>query len=211
MANLSAIKIQEIIPLTIQGEGHNVGLPVSFIRLFGCPVGCPWCDTGYGDIKSATYSVMSIDEILPQLQSDNIVISGGEPLVNPCMPALLVHLLGLGKNLFIETSGIREIALPPEMVEKIWVTFSPKEHITEQGKYHPMIVDQANELKIVVSSPDDYRQYVDLTKRFQQQRKPVFIQPEYSLWKSSLAFLTEIANQEKIKVSQQVHKFIGVR
>ena len=30
---------------TIQGEGVFTGLPAIFVRLQGCPVGCPWCDT----------------------------------------------------------------------------------------------------------------------------------------------------------------------
>ena len=211
MANLSAIKIQEIIPLTIQGEGYNTGLPVSFIRLFGCPVGCPWCDTGYGDIKSATYSVMSIDEILPQLQSNNIVISGGEPLVNPAMPALLIHLLGLGKKLFIETSGIREIALPPEMVDQIWVTFSPKEHISDTGNINHQIIDQANELKIVIKEESDFEYYQDLIETFKRQKKPIYLQPEHKSLKSSLPLSITLANNNSVNTSNQIHKFLGVR
>ena len=30
---------------TIQGEGVLTGVPAIFVRLQGCPVGCPWCDT----------------------------------------------------------------------------------------------------------------------------------------------------------------------
>ena len=30
---------------TIQGEGAHTGVPSIFVRLQGCPVGCPWCDT----------------------------------------------------------------------------------------------------------------------------------------------------------------------
>src|SRR5690554_113441 len=30
---------------TIQGEGMFTGVAAIFIRLQGCPVGCPWCDT----------------------------------------------------------------------------------------------------------------------------------------------------------------------
>ncbi len=30
---------------TLQGEGSFTGVPAIFVRLQGCPVGCPWCDT----------------------------------------------------------------------------------------------------------------------------------------------------------------------
>ena len=30
---------------SLQGEGHHSGRSAFFIRLGGCNVGCPWCDT----------------------------------------------------------------------------------------------------------------------------------------------------------------------
>ena len=30
---------------SIQGEGAMMGIPVSFIRVAGCNLACPWCDT----------------------------------------------------------------------------------------------------------------------------------------------------------------------
>ena len=38
------IRLNDIYP-TIQGEGACTGMPVALIRLSGCAVGCPWCDT----------------------------------------------------------------------------------------------------------------------------------------------------------------------
>ena len=79
-----SINIQEIIPLTIQGEGYHTGLPCSFIRLFGCPVGCYFCDTGYAsgsDLPS--FKRLSFNEVVNQLRSKNVVITGGEPCVDP--------------------------------------------------------------------------------------------------------------------------------
>ena len=32
---------------SLQGEGHLRGFPMVFIRLSGCSVGCPSCDTDY--------------------------------------------------------------------------------------------------------------------------------------------------------------------
>ena len=37
-------RINEIFE-TLQGEGTFTGVPSIFLRLQGCPVGCPWCDT----------------------------------------------------------------------------------------------------------------------------------------------------------------------
>ena len=32
---------------SIQGEGSWMGRPVTFIRLGGCNLSCPWCDTDF--------------------------------------------------------------------------------------------------------------------------------------------------------------------
>ena len=41
---LNTYKINEVFE-SLQGEGAHTGVPSIFIRLQGCPVGCPWCDT----------------------------------------------------------------------------------------------------------------------------------------------------------------------
>ncbi len=41
---MSTLNINEMFE-TIQGEGAHTGIPSIFVRLQGCPVGCPWCDT----------------------------------------------------------------------------------------------------------------------------------------------------------------------
>ena len=44
MSKLTTLNINEMFE-TIQGEGAHTGIPSIFVRLQGCPVGCPWCDT----------------------------------------------------------------------------------------------------------------------------------------------------------------------
>ena len=40
------LRVNEIF-WSLQGEGRFTGTPSAFIRLQGCAVGRPWCDTGY--------------------------------------------------------------------------------------------------------------------------------------------------------------------
>lgn len=44
MSTSITLSINEMFE-TIQGEGAHTGIPSIFVRLQGCPVGCPWCDT----------------------------------------------------------------------------------------------------------------------------------------------------------------------
>lgn len=201
------LKIQEIIPLTIQGEGFNVGTPCSFIRLFGCPVGCYFCDTGYASNEGQLpdYKEMEIDEIKAELQSESVVITGGEPFVNPNFAFLLLELGE--KTVGIETSGIKySDALTDE-----WITLSPKEHLNKKAPVDRQIAQRANELKLIVSEESDFGHYSGLVQQFKKQNKPVYVQPEWSKMSQCLDMLIELANKNDVKLSLQTHKLIGVR
>ena len=44
MENTIKFNVQETFQSTLQGEGYNSGRVCDFIRLYGCPVGCFFCD-----------------------------------------------------------------------------------------------------------------------------------------------------------------------
>lgn len=102
---------------TIQGEGPYVGTPSVFVRLAGCNLQCPGCDTEY--TKGA--ELLSIDRIkhavlkawfgnrLPAeaLQSKKlplIVLTGGEPFRQNITP-FVSYMLDEGFKIQIETNG----------------------------------------------------------------------------------------------------------
>lgn len=115
--------IHETFQETVQGEGHWVGLPVDFIRLAGCPVGCHFCDTGYANGNQVKGYQQNIPSLLSELKSLNVVISGGEPFANKQIPELVDALLNDNRNVFIETSG----SFWQEIDDRVWITLSPKQ------------------------------------------------------------------------------------
>ena len=148
---------------------------------------------------------MEIDEIKAELQSENVVITGGEPFVNSSFAFLLLEL---SKQIVsIETSGIKySDALSDE-----WVTLSPKEHLNKKAPVDKQIAQRANELKLIVSEESDFNYYSDLVQRFKKQNKPVYVQPEWSKMSQCLDMLIELANKNGVKLSLQTHKLIGAR
>jgi len=55
---------------TFQGEGVHTGKRAFFVRLFGCPVHCPWCDsagTWHPDWVPAEVDRMEVDQIQREL------------------------------------------------------------------------------------------------------------------------------------------------
>lgn len=200
--------IQEILINTIQGEGHWQGTRADFVRLFGCPVGCSWCDTGYADGGgSVSFTDIPIPEIVQQLASPHVVITGGEPFLNKELNELIKALSG--HFVSIETSGVRYQEVP----DNVWVTLSPKTHETGKAVARDHWFS-ASELKIVIQSVADFEYYYDQVVMFRDTDRPVCVQPcarpgvsDSEALEPCLAVLKE---HPWVKLSVQLHKILGL-
>jgi organic radical activating enzyme len=115
---------------SIQGEGAFVGEPQVFLRLFGCPLRCRWCDTpgswkvpAQGSARIARpdgarrepcwatpfQAACWIAECEPG-SPRSVSVTGGEPLAWPDFVLALKPMLG-GRRLHLETGGAHPRAL----------------------------------------------------------------------------------------------------
>ncbi|MDI1320367.1 MAG: 7-carboxy-7-deazaguanine synthase QueE, partial [bacterium] len=109
-----------------QGEGCHMGRAAFFIRTFGCPVKCPWCDSA-GTWHPAG-SPEKLDRVTPAQLADQAarhkaefaVITGGEPTIHD-LTELTAALRARGLPSHLETSG--SFAIHGDFA---WVTVSPK-------------------------------------------------------------------------------------
>ena len=101
------MRITEIF-YSLQGEGFLAGIPSVFVRLAGCPLCCRWCDTKYAWDQTAgrDYSIPEIVQTIQQWPCKFMVITGGEPMINPELPELIKSLKARGKHITIENAGI---------------------------------------------------------------------------------------------------------
>lgn len=127
---------------TVQGEGVLVGTPATFIRLQGCTVGCPWCDTKY--TWAAGGERMPVRLILDQVTTKHVVVTGGEPTMYD-LDGLLVPLQAERHVVQLETSGQNGIK---GNVYPDWITWSPKENLGYKGAFD--IKEHADEVKWVM-------------------------------------------------------------
>ena len=100
------MRIAEIFH-SIQGEGLLAGVPSVFVRTSGCNLRCHWCDTPYASWKPEGHE-MSVEEILQKVAEWNcphVVLTGGEPMIAPDLPALAAGLKKAGKHITIETAA----------------------------------------------------------------------------------------------------------
>jgi organic radical activating enzyme len=132
---------------TIQGEGAFAGSAAYFIRLAGCDVGCPWCDTkeswaldGHPELTVADLAASAAAS-----GSEIVVITGGEPTMHRLDPIVdALHEKGL--QVHLETSGAYPITGSFD-----WVTLSPKKYKPPEHSNYTL----ADEIKVIVAHRSD--------------------------------------------------------
>jgi 7-carboxy-7-deazaguanine synthase len=108
---------------TVQGEGALLGEPMVFIRLAGCSVGCPLCDTDYKVAERVDVGTILDRAGRPGPGARRAWVTGGEPTDHDLGP-LLSALDDDGWRVALATSGHR--AVPYEWAKVVdWLSVSP--------------------------------------------------------------------------------------
>lgn len=101
------MKISEVFA-TIQGEGILAGVPSLFIRTSGCNLRCHWCDTPYTSWTPEGED-WSLDRLMDWVRAHasyrHVVLTGGEPMIQPQLPELTRRLREAALHITIETAG----------------------------------------------------------------------------------------------------------
>jgi 7-carboxy-7-deazaguanine synthase len=211
---------------TIQGEGPFCGTPCVFLRLAGCNLQCPACDTDY----TSKRQLMTPPEILTRVEAlmwapGLVVITGGEPFRQE-LSLLFDELTSNGYYVQVESNG----TLPPppghyqtsvhlDNRDGVYIVCSPK-----TGKLSPRILENACALKYVVRygmvDPDDGLPLHALDHVGRPARPPedwdrlIYVQPLDSQNVLDNDFHTAEARDSCLKhgytLQLQIHKLIGV-
>lgn len=133
---------------TIQGEGPFAGHAALFIRLTGCNLQCPGCDTEYTKKSNLTdrHTLLDIIRAFYDWQKGLIVITGGEPFRQNITP-LVQELLAEGYKVQVESNGVLHPGEDfPWHDPNFTLVISPK-----TGKIHPKTAQLAYAFKYVLS------------------------------------------------------------
>lgn len=194
--------------LSIQGEATFSGRPMLFLRFWGCPLSCPWCDEPlHKDPKSRRE--MNIAEIVAkmnQLAPDipAVLLTGGEPLAVKNLPLLIAELKNRGKWLAMESSGSGgEI---PSGLD--WLTISPKQTIAADKML------AADELKFIVPANPTARQRQEITG-WAAKHPNVWLQPcadgqQPNKKATATALKMVLASKGRLRLSCQIHKYLQI-
>jgi organic radical activating enzyme len=203
------LKITEIFP-SFQGEGLRQGEATIFVRLSGCNLKCPFCDTKYAWKGGRDYSAEEVLEKIKEIRVDFparwICLTGGEPLIQE-VSGLVRKLKKEGFRVQVETNGTFYRHLPVD-----WYSVSPK---PAKYRYRPEYRQRAKEVKLIVTKDLEFKAIRKLRKEF-PEKTPLLLQPQSArIWSMALATrLLKQAVREGLKntrLSYQLHKIYGFR
>jgi 7-carboxy-7-deazaguanine synthase len=211
----------------VQGEGVQTGVAMVLLRLHGCAVGCPWCDTRetwyfdadqqVGTLAEALganprYVYLSANEIAGHIVAHHpgpkwVLVTGGEPAQYDLRP--LAHALQeAGYRNALETSGTELGHLHADFD---WVCVSPKLNMPGGKVVRPEALAVADEIKHVVGRQRDIHDLDALLAG--TQLKPnvqICLQP-VSVRQKATELCIETVQARGWRLSVQTHKYIAAR
>lgn len=188
------MRISEVFA-SIQGEGILAGVPSLFIRTSGCNLRCHWCDTPYASWNPEGED-WPLDKLLAWASSQpvfrHVVLTGGEPMIQPELPELARRLDGIGLHITIETAGTVYSELPchllslsPKLANSTpppdapdgWAARHERLRINEDVLLQ-LTSRYEYQLKFVVSEPSDLDEVHSLARLCRTPADRVLLMPE---------------------------------
>ena len=225
------MQITEIF-YSIDGEGTRAGLPVIFIRSFGCNMLCSYCDSHYSVLpscKRTDVKEMSVSEICESIQQypcKRVTFTGGEPLLQKDCYELIRALISYGYEVNVETNGsINPYRLNPYnsdtledeylSSEKLFFTFDYKcPSSNQEDKMELSCLQDMREkdvLKFVVGDREDLEKAEAIVDHFSPKGQ-IYISPVFGKIESSdiVEFLkkSDTLLAANARMQLQLHKFI---
>ena len=202
------MKVVEIFK-SLQGEGIHIGAPTVFVRFAGCNLRCDWCDTKYawegGEEKTA-------DAIIEEVRGHGVkrvCLTGGEPMLQKGIVALVNRMLNCGLDVTLETNGTCELEELP-CTERFTMSMDvkcPSSGVSEKTNASNVeLLGPTDQLKFIVADKSDY----DYAKKYLKENPAnctIVMTPVGGL---DLKWLAEAVLKDKLdaRVLPQLHKMI---
>lgn len=177
----SRLRVNEIFH-SVQGESSHAGRPCVFVRLTGCPLRCDYCDTAYAFHEGKWLSLTEILAAVRRYPCQLVEITGGEPLAQEDVHALMQLLLDEGYEVLLETSGAFSLATVPAAVRKIVDLKTPDSGEVERNLWSNIeLLQPHDEVKFVVTSRRDYEWAREVLRQTGlHERHTVLFSPEWN-------------------------------
>ena len=199
---------------SVQGEGRNTGRASVFVRLAGCNLRCPFCDTGHERFQPMTAQQIAAQVAsFPDTARQLVVLTGGEPTLQ-ADEQLVSAIKTLGCQVAMESNGT--LPAPPNID---WLTLSPKSTAIQL----PLNTPYWKELKLVFTTALQLEDLLEQLARVHGPRWQQFI--DEAAWcalqpcdtgqpQRNAAIVKDcvdyVMRHPRWRLSLQIHKLIGI-
>ncbi len=191
------MKVNEIF-YSLQGEGYYTGTAAVFVRLSGCNLQCPFCDTNHENGNMMTEE--EIVDAVSAYPARMVVVTGGEPSLQ-LTESLVDALHKKGKYVSVETNGTHQL---PDNVD--WITLSPKD--SYMGEKAKVVLSRVDEVKTVFDGSHEPT-WIEGAKHYfiqpcdtgNQERNKAIVE----------ATIEYVKRNPEWRLSLQTHKILDIR
>ena len=206
MAKLNLATIDEGQPEifhALQGEGIAAGRPSVFVRLSGCNLHCVWCDTAYtwrfdgnehphidGSFFNRRANSLALEhhvvaKMVREFDCPNIVLTGGEPMLQQAALTQLCDILGDDFHVEIESNGT--IAISDAFSRHVdQINLSPKLAHSGNSDSSPIRIDVLQDyaaddrcwFKFVISEPEQCEEVANIRANCGLPNERIILMPE---------------------------------
>jgi 7-carboxy-7-deazaguanine synthase len=196
---------------SVQGESSRAGLPCVFVRLSACDLRCSWCDTPYAFTDGRK---MEVDDVVAAVEGYGcrlVEITGGEPLLQEDVYALMQALIDRGCSVMLETGGHRSIARVPPGVVRIVDVKCPGSGESSANDWSNLDrLTGEDEVKFVVKDRADYEWAREVLGRHDLASRcgAVLLSPVHGVLDPSELSAWILGDRLPVRLQLQLHKYI---
>ena len=210
------MKVVEIFT-SINGEGPCAGELAFFVRFQGCNLRCSYCDTMWANAPDCPYTEQPPEDIVAKILQNgirNVTLTGGEPLLQPEMPALLTLLADHPElRVEVETNGAVDLA---PFCKTSRPVFTMDYKLPSSGWERAMHVEnfallqQDDTVKFVCGSAEDLERAAQvIAEQELTSRCHVYLSPVFGAIKPAEMVEYMLAQRlNGVRLQLQLHKFI---
>lgn len=195
---------------SLQGEGTHVGMPCVFVRTTGCHLRCRYCDTAHAFHEGRERSLDDVAREVLGFGLPLVLITGGEPLLQPATLPLLERLCDEGLEVLLETSGGVSTKSVDPRVRVILDVKTPGSGEHERNVWSNLErLRPHDELKFVLCSEEDYAfaKALVLEKKL-NERCTVLFSPEAEAMDKAWLAERIVDDRLPVRMQLQLHKVI---
>lgn len=196
---------------SVQGESSFAGRPCAFVRLTGCNLRCSWCDTPQAFKGGTRMTRPDVIARVLALHTELVLVTGGEPLLQPGVLPLMTALCDAGKTVMLETSGERDISKVDPRVHRIVDLKAPGSGESQRNRFENLRhLSDRDEIKLVLRDRGDYEwaREVIARERLHERAHEVLLSCVHGVLDPRELVAWVLEDGLDVRVQVQLHKYI---